>query len=345
MLLIQPAHSINQLGVDWAICDSWCLCESFKHGLFSVQNRHYSIFRPGNPSTWDQTRSRYYFHSLYTCVCVLVICFLLNTDSSNWNVDEVNGEYICMYTGYFLFDWVLNIEIEMLTKLMDTIYIYIHISYLLFDWVPNIEIEMLMKLMDNIYIYSGYFLFDLVLNIEIKMFDEVNGDQLDENQVPAFNEFGLNELRAATNGFSSEMIVSESGERAPNVVYKGKLRSNRVVAIKRFSKQSWPDPQQFVVNLLYMKISSHFWVWYHSFTWEIIVTLLNFWCCYLTYKWLVLVKKKYAFQIVGVGLLAIVVWCYYIFGCLESLFVVKYFNPQIKSQLFGILKLIVSFPL
>ncbi|KAM7512236.1 hypothetical protein LguiB_011111 [Lonicera macranthoides] len=78
--------------------------------------------------------------------------------------------------------------------------------------------------------------------------DLVNGDQLDENQVPAFNEFGLNELRAATNGFSSEMIVSESGERAPNVVYKGKLQSNRVVAIKRFSKQSWPDPQQFVAE-------------------------------------------------------------------------------------------------
>lgn len=77
---------------------------------------------------------------------------------------------------------------------------------------------------------------------------EANGDQMDQDQVPAFKEFGLVELRAATNGFSSELIVSESGEKAPNVVYRGKLRSNRLVAVKRFSKQSWPDPQQFVVD-------------------------------------------------------------------------------------------------
>ncbi|KAL0410842.1 UNVERIFIED_CONTAM: Serine/threonine-protein kinase BSK2 [Sesamum latifolium] len=78
--------------------------------------------------------------------------------------------------------------------------------------------------------------------------DLANGDQVDQDQVPAFKEFGLAELRAATNGFSSDLIVSESGEKAPNVVYRGKLRSNRLVAIKRFSKQSWPDPQQFVAE-------------------------------------------------------------------------------------------------
>ncbi|KAG6434512.1 hypothetical protein SASPL_106149 [Salvia splendens] len=73
-----------------------------------------------------------------------------------------------------------------------------------------------------------------------------NGEQTDQDQVPAFKEFGLADLRAATNGFSNNLIVSESGEKAPNVVYRGKLRSNRLVAVKRFSKQSWPDPQQFV---------------------------------------------------------------------------------------------------
>lgn len=78
--------------------------------------------------------------------------------------------------------------------------------------------------------------------------DLANGDQLETDQIPAFKEFGLAELRVATNGFSSELIVSESGEKAPNVVYKGKLRSNRFVAVKRFSKLSWPDPQQFVVE-------------------------------------------------------------------------------------------------
>jgi hypothetical protein len=56
------------------------------------------------------------------------------------------------------------------------------------------------------------------------------------------------ELRKATNGFSAQYIVSESGEKAPNVVFRGKLENNRLVAVKRFSKQSWPDAQQFVVR-------------------------------------------------------------------------------------------------
>ncbi|KAJ0587868.1 putative protein kinase RLK-Pelle-RLCK-XII-1 family [Helianthus annuus] len=82
--------------------------------------------------------------------------------------------------------------------------------------------------------------------------DPGDGEQLGQQdydkQVPAFKEFELTELRAATNGFSSELIVSESGEKAPNVVFRGKLKSNKVVAIKRFSKVSWPDPQQFVAE-------------------------------------------------------------------------------------------------
>ena len=72
--------------------------------------------------------------------------------------------------------------------------------------------------------------------------------------VPAFKEFALAELRAATNGFSGELIVSESGEKAPNVVYRGRLEGNRLVAIKRFSKQSWPDAQQFRVLFLSLDI-------------------------------------------------------------------------------------------
>ncbi|KAK8501011.1 hypothetical protein V6N12_003627 [Hibiscus sabdariffa] len=80
--------------------------------------------------------------------------------------------------------------------------------------------------------------------------DSHNNPDLDGNgeqpAVPAFKEFDLAELRAATNGFSNDLIVSESGDKAPNVVYRGKLKNNRVVAIKRFSKLSWPDPHQFV---------------------------------------------------------------------------------------------------
>jgi hypothetical protein len=56
------------------------------------------------------------------------------------------------------------------------------------------------------------------------------------------------ELCKATNGFSTQYIVSESGEKAPSVVFRGKLLNNRLVAVKRFSKQSWPDAQQFVVR-------------------------------------------------------------------------------------------------
>ncbi|KAJ9188593.1 hypothetical protein P3X46_003935 [Hevea brasiliensis] len=70
----------------------------------------------------------------------------------------------------------------------------------------------------------------------------------DLDQVPPFREFALAELRVATNGFSSDFIVSESGDKAPNVVYRGKLNGNRLVAIKRFSRVSWPDPHQFVME-------------------------------------------------------------------------------------------------
>ncbi|KAH9733634.1 protein kinase domain-containing protein [Citrus sinensis] len=80
---------------------------------------------------------------------------------------------------------------------------------------------------------------------------EGEGEEGEEEQVPAFKEFVLADLRAATNGFSSELIVSESGDKAPNVVYRGRLKNNRLVAIKRFSRQSWPDPHQFrLVNLI-----------------------------------------------------------------------------------------------
>ncbi|KAJ4831310.1 Serine/threonine-protein kinase bsk2 [Turnera subulata] len=77
-----------------------------------------------------------------------------------------------------------------------------------------------------------------------------NGEESVEGQqqVPAFKEYSLNELRKATDGFRTDLIVSESGEKAPNVVYKGMVDNNRVVAIKRFSKQAWPDAQQFMAE-------------------------------------------------------------------------------------------------
>ncbi|CAL1355391.1 unnamed protein product [Linum trigynum] len=79
--------------------------------------------------------------------------------------------------------------------------------------------------------------------------------------VPAFTEFSLADLKAATNNFSADFIVSESGEKAPNVVYKGRLGNNNNngggtnddkknsdrgwIAVKKFTKVAWPDPKQF----------------------------------------------------------------------------------------------------
>ena len=71
--------------------------------------------------------------------------------------------------------------------------------------------------------------------------------------VPAFAEFSLADLRAATGGFAAENIVSESGEKAPNLVYRGQLEGSggappRAIAVKKFAKLAWPDPKQFAVG-------------------------------------------------------------------------------------------------
>ncbi|KAG6435821.1 hypothetical protein SASPL_100699 [Salvia splendens] len=60
-----------------------------------------------------------------------------------------------------------------------------------------------------------------------------------------FAEFSLAELKSATGNFSSDKIVSESGEKAPNVVYEGRLHNQRWIAVKKFTKMAWPDPKQF----------------------------------------------------------------------------------------------------
>ncbi|XP_057502951.1 serine/threonine-protein kinase BSK1-like [Actinidia eriantha] len=71
------------------------------------------------------------------------------------------------------------------------------------------------------------------------------GAALGDGGVPVFSEFSLSDLKAATNNFSSDFIVSESGEKAPNVVYKGRLQNRRWIAVKKFTKTAWPDTKQF----------------------------------------------------------------------------------------------------
>lgn len=74
-----------------------------------------------------------------------------------------------------------------------------------------------------------------------------NAENEGETDWPAFCEYSLNQLRAATSGFSPENIVSEHGEKAPNVVYRGKLEDGRWIAVKRFNRSAWPDSRQFMV--------------------------------------------------------------------------------------------------
>ncbi|CAJ1949156.1 unnamed protein product [Sphenostylis stenocarpa] len=80
----------------------------------------------------------------------------------------------------------------------------------------------------------------------IESSDQENGEKGERKLWPSFGEFSLEQLKAATNGFSSENIVSEHGEKAPNVVYKGKLDNGQWIAIKRFNKFAWPDSRQFL---------------------------------------------------------------------------------------------------
>lgn len=64
--------------------------------------------------------------------------------------------------------------------------------------------------------------------------------------LPSFREYRLDQLRSATSGFSADNIVSEHGEKAPNIVYKGRLEDGTWVAVKRFNKSAWPDSRQFL---------------------------------------------------------------------------------------------------
>ncbi|XP_014494516.1 probable serine/threonine-protein kinase BSK3 [Vigna radiata var. radiata] len=73
-----------------------------------------------------------------------------------------------------------------------------------------------------------------------------DGKRNEKDPWGGFSEYSLDQLRVATSGFSPDNIVSEHGEKAPNVVYKGRLEDDRTVAVKRFNKSAWPDSRQFL---------------------------------------------------------------------------------------------------
>lgn len=75
---------------------------------------------------------------------------------------------------------------------------------------------------------------------------ENGGKDESGSSLPSFTEFKLDQLRVATSGFSPENIVSEHGEKAPNVVYRGRLDDGRWIAVKRFHRSAWPDTRQFL---------------------------------------------------------------------------------------------------
>eukprot|EP00268_Persea_americana_P060853 TRINITY_DN762_c1_g1_i1.p1 TRINITY_DN762_c1_g1~~TRINITY_DN762_c1_g1_i1.p1 ORF type:complete len:491 (-),score=69.82 TRINITY_DN762_c1_g1_i1:253-1725(-) len=73
-----------------------------------------------------------------------------------------------------------------------------------------------------------------------------NGGKEDKGSWPIFSEYSYEQLQVATSGFSADNIVSEHGEKAPNVVYNGMLHNGRTIAVKRFSRSAWPDSRQFL---------------------------------------------------------------------------------------------------
>ncbi|KAG7600147.1 Protein kinase-like domain superfamily [Arabidopsis suecica] len=71
------------------------------------------------------------------------------------------------------------------------------------------------------------------------------------SDVPDFSEFSASVLRDATNNFNKNAVVSVCSDQEPNVVYQGCIRSDkdkRLIAVKKFSKTTWPDPKQFAAE-------------------------------------------------------------------------------------------------
>ena len=82
------------------------------------------------------------------------------------------------------------------------------------------------------------------------MLDADNEEKSEADYLPVFCEYTFDQLKNATSGFAVENIVSEHGEKAPNVVYKGKLENQRRIAVKRFNRVAWPDARQFLVKAM-----------------------------------------------------------------------------------------------
>lgn len=110
------------------------------------------------------------------------------------------------------------------------------------------------------------------------------------SDLPSFREFSIDQLKIATSGFAVEYIVSEHGEKAPNVVYKGKLQNQKQVAIKRFDRSAWPDSKQFLVCTSL-----------HTTHYFILIDFVHEWLTFLTIisSFMVQSANKYSFVLVS----------------------------------------------
>lgn len=86
-------------------------------------------------------------------------------------------------------------------------------------------------------------------------FSAENGGEGEREPCPSFSftEFRLEQLEAATSGFSPENVVRDADRGVlgvpGDVVYRGELEDGRSVAVKRYERGAWPDPQGFLVRL------------------------------------------------------------------------------------------------
>lgn len=115
----------------------------------------------------------------------------------------------------------------------------------------QIRMDQFLKLIMLVSVNNGFLVIDHLIesgfNTELYCFVE-NEDKGEFDDMPAFREYSIELLKMATSGFAADNIVSEHGEKAPNVVYKGKLENQRRIAVKRFNRSAWPDARQFLVS-------------------------------------------------------------------------------------------------
>lgn len=102
-------------------------------------------------------------------------------------------------------------------------------------------------------LFCAHLFFEIIIDSQfpLELFFDCLADEEEINEdsdLPAFCEFTFEQLRIATSGFAVENIVSEHGEKAPNVVYKGKFENQSQIAVKRFNRSAWPDSRQFLVS-------------------------------------------------------------------------------------------------